>query len=129
MPALEIPRFLPFATSAVLAAALAACSTTTSVTPLGLGQPSRGESCELQIVKTQQDLPSRRELIGKIESHIQRNFFLGGRATLLDDAYRELRSKAGQLGGDSVLVDDYMESSAAEMTHVHVWASVFRNFK
>jgi len=122
-----LPRLLLFASSAALATVLSACSTTTNVTPLGLLQPSKGESCRLQIVKTQQELSAKRELIGKIESHIQRNIFFGGRATLLDDAYAELRSKACQLGGDFVLVDDYMESSAAEMTHVHVWASVFKS--
>jgi hypothetical protein len=66
------------------------------------------------------------KVVAQIESHIQRDIFLGGKVSLRDDAYKELRSKACQLGGDVVRIDDSLESSAAEMSHVHVWATVFR---
>ena len=124
-----VATFLRTAGAVAVAVACSACSTTTNVTALGPAQSPKQDSCELPIVKTSQELPASRELIGKIESHIQRNMFFGGQVTLLDDAYKELRSKACQLGGDAVLVDDYMESRAAEMTHIHVWASVYKGSK
>lgn len=113
----------------MLATVLAACGTTTTVTPIGPARAPKHESCEVEIAKTSQELPPNRELLAKIESHIQRNIFFGGKVTLIDDAYKELRLKACLLGGDTVLVDDYLESDAAEMTHLHVWASVFRKSK
>jgi hypothetical protein len=66
------------------------------------------------------------ESLGEIESHIKKNIFLGERAQLEDEAYKELRKKACKLGGDAVIIDDHMESTAAELTHVHVWATVIK---
>lgn len=65
------------------------------------------------------------EVIGKIESHLERDYFFGG-TVRLQDQYKELRQKACQLGGDVVVIQDYIESDAAEMSHVHVWATVLR---
>ncbi len=67
--------------------------------------------------------------LAKIEAHVQKNLFFGGRVALEDDAYPELRLKACQLGGDIVIVDDYLASTASEFSHVHVWASVLRCVK
>ena len=66
------------------------------------------------------------EVIGKIESHIEKNLFFGGKAKLEDEAYKELRLKACGLGGDAVIIDDSIETSAAETSHVHVWATVIK---
>ena len=66
------------------------------------------------------------QAIAKVESHISKNMFFGGKASLTDDAYKELRAKACQLGGEAILIEDSIETGAAEMTHVHVWATVLR---
>lgn len=66
------------------------------------------------------------ETLGKIESHIAKNFFFGGKAQLDDEGYKELRTKACGIGGNAVIIDDHMQSSVSEMTHLHVWATVVR---
>ena len=66
------------------------------------------------------------ETVGKIESHIQKNFFFGGKVELEDEAYDELRQKACELGGDAVLIEDYISTAASEVTHIHLWATVVR---
>jgi hypothetical protein len=66
------------------------------------------------------------ETIAKIESHIQKNMFFGKTANLEADAYDELRIKSCAVGGNAVVIDDYVESAAAEFSHVHVWASAIR---
>ena len=86
------------------------------------------KNCEIQFYKDNQ--PKRNyEVIGKIESHIEKNIFFGGKVHLEDEAFKELRTKACSLGGDAVIIDDSMETSASEMSHVHVWATVIRYFK
>jgi hypothetical protein len=107
-------------------ALLAGCATSTVVTPLAPELATRPGACQMKVIDRGGAVPVGHREVARIESHIQRNFFFGGRATLLDDAYRELRAKACEAGGDQVRVDDFMESAAAEMTHVHVWATVFR---
>jgi hypothetical protein len=107
-------------------AQLAGCATATTVTPLGPQLAARTGNCDVNVIDRGGSVPTGHAAIAKIESHIERNLFFGGRVTLLDEAYKELRAKACQLGGDQVRVDDFMESAAAEMTHVHVWATVFR---
>ena len=57
---------------------------------------------------------------------MKKNLFFGGKVQLEDEAFKELKRKACSLGGDAVLIDDYIESSASEMTHVHVWATVVK---
>jgi hypothetical protein len=66
------------------------------------------------------------ETLGKIESHIAQNFFFGGQARLEDEGYRELRTKACGIGGNAVVIDDHIQTSVSEMTHLHVWATVIR---
>jgi hypothetical protein len=82
--------------------------------------------CDVQILSRGATLPEDLAPIAQIESHIERNFFLGGRVTLMDDAYKELRTKACEVGAELVRLDDHMESDAAEMTHVHVWATAYK---
>jgi hypothetical protein len=59
-------------------------------------------------------------VIGKFESHIEKNFFFGGKVQLKDESFKELRIKACSLKGDAVIIDDSIETSVSEMTHVHV---------
>lgn len=107
-------------------AQLAGCATSTSVTPLAPNLAARVGRCDVNVIDRGGSAPAGFAAIARIESHIKRNFFFGGRVTLLDEAYKELRVKACDVGGDQVRVDDFMESAAGEMTHVHVWATVFR---
>jgi len=110
----------------VMVAQLVGCATSTVVTPSLPNVAPRSGSCHANVIDRGGAVPTGYQEVAKIESHIQRNFFFGGRVTLLEDAYEELRVKACEAGGDQVRVDDFVESAAAEMTHVHVWATVFR---
>jgi hypothetical protein len=109
----------------VAATLLAGCATSTKVDPLAPNVAARKERCDANVVDRGGSVPAGFVAIATIESHIQRNLFFGGRVTLLDEAYKELRRKACEVGGDQVRVDEFMESAAGEMTHVHVWATVF----
>ncbi len=111
--------------SILFLAIIAGCSTTSKVTKFGSAEPISAERCEVQIAEkvTTPILPY--EALGKIETHVKRNLFFGGRASL-GDAYDELRAKACQMGGNIVVIDDHIESSAAEFSHVHVWATVLK---
>lgn len=106
--------------------ALTSCSTNTKVDQLGSTYPANQSSCEIIFFEKLTPPTEPYETLGKVETHLQRNFFFGGRVNLEDDAHHELRLKACNLGGNAVIVDDYVESSAAEMSHVHVWARVLR---
>ena len=110
----------------VTVAQLAGCATSTVVTPSTSHVASSLVGCHAHVIDRGGAVPGGYEEVARIESHIKRNFFFGGRVTLLEDAYKELRAKACEVGGDQVRVDDFLESAAAEMTHVHVWATVFR---
>lgn len=109
----------------VIVAQLAGCATSTVVTPSTPHLAARPDGCHANVIDRGGVVPAGYQEVAKIESHIKRNFFFGGRVTLLDEAYKELRVKACEVGGDQVRVDDFVESAAAEMTHVHVWATVF----
>lgn len=111
--------------SILLMAIITGCSTTSKVTKLGVADPLSAERCKVQIVEKATPLILPYETLGKIETHVQKNLFFGGRASL-DDAYDELRVKACQLGGNLIIIDDHIESSAAEFSHVHVWSTVFK---
>ena len=101
------------------------CSTTTKVDKINpVHQPNKSD-CEIAFHKDTKPLEPY-AIVGKIESHIKKNLFFGGTAELEDEAYKELRLKACELGGNSVVIDDYVETAAAEMSHVHVWATVLK---
>ena len=104
---------------------LSGCATSTVVTPLVPTVAGRSGGCDVNVIARGGAVPAGHRAVARIESHIQRDLFFGGRVSLQDEAYRELRAKACEAGGDQVRVDDFMESEAAEMTHVHVWATVF----
>ena len=118
-------RFACICVVLVAVAELAGCATSTRVDPLAPNLAARTGRCDVNVIDRGGVVPLGHAAIARIESHIERNFFFGGRVTLLDEAYKELRVKACEIGGDQVRVDDFMESAAAEMTHVHVWATVF----
>jgi uncharacterized protein YbjQ (UPF0145 family) len=92
---------------------------------MGRAYDPKPGNCEIQFYKDGKPKVEY-ESLGEIESHIKKNIFLGERAQLEDEAYKELRKKACKLGGDAVIIDDHMESTAAELTHVHVWATVIK---
>ncbi len=104
---------------------LSACSTTTTVQSTGTAHPSGPENCDVAIVEDNSQPLGKYEVLGKVETHLHHNIFLGGGMSL-QDAYPELRAKACQLGGNAVLIDDHVLSSAAEMRYLHVWARVVR---
>lgn len=107
---------------------LPGCATDTHVEQIIVSHQSKAKDCKIEFYKGSK--PSEPyQIIGKIESHIKKNLFFGGKVQLEDEAYSELRFKACGLGGDSVIIDDYIETSAAEMSHVHVWATVLRSEK
>jgi len=98
---------------------------TTKVERLGAVYTPKPSNCEIAFYK--RTGPEREfEVIGKIESHIKRDFFLGGVAGLEDEGYKELRKKACGLGGDAVVIDDHVETWSGEMTYLHVWATVVK---
>ena len=65
-------------------------------------------------------------VVSKIESHLKRNFFLGGKVSLESEGFQELKQQGCALGGDAVIIDDAMETAVSEMTHVHIWATVVK---
>lgn len=100
-------------------------STVTNVRPVGIAHEPKPGNCEIRFYENEKPTGTY-ERLGEVESHIKKNIFLGERAQLEDEAYKELRKKACKLGGDAVIIDDHMESTAGELTHVHVWATVIR---
>jgi len=109
-----------------IAILLSGCATTTKVEVIGSSHEQNVKDCNIQFYK--EIKPSKPYvIIGKIESHIQKNVFFGGTVQLEDEVYSELRLKACHLGGDSVIIDDYIETSATEMSHIHVWATVLKS--
>ena len=104
---------------------LSGCATTIKVEKTNISFQPKEQDCEIIFYKDSK--PSEPYItIGKVESHIKNNIFFGGTVQLEDEAYKELRTKACDLGGNSVIIDDYIETSAAEMSHVHVWATVLK---
>ncbi|MDD2737072.1 MAG: hypothetical protein PHF56_24320 [Desulfuromonadaceae bacterium] len=105
--------------------ALTACATETRVSKLSSQYPAKPEGCDIRIYK---DLKpdNAYDVVGKLESHMQRNFFLGGKVTLDGEGFQELKQKGCELGGDAIIIDDSMESSVSEVTHIHVWATVVK---
>ncbi|MEI7613979.1 MAG: hypothetical protein WCK63_13845 [Betaproteobacteria bacterium] len=103
---------------------LSACATSTTVTVTGnTNQPM--DSCNIQFFNHSKPSSSY-ETLAKIESHVQKNMFFGRTAKLEDDTYDELRQKACAIGANAVVINDYVESTAAEFSHVHVWASAIK---
>ena len=115
---------IPFAACAFC---LWACSTTTTLEQPRAGMGSKPGNCTVDFYADRNKKPARSwQLVTRAESHVQRNFIFGGKASLQDDAFAELRKRACALGADAVIIDDYIESSALEFSHVHVWASIVR---
>ena len=109
--------------SVLLILFLGGCATVTKVDRVGTTLPALASKCQVDVIE-KTALPLKYEMIGKIETHIQGNIFFGGVVRTNDEGYKELRAKACELGGNAVVIDDSMESSSAEMRHVHIWARV-----
>jgi hypothetical protein len=110
----------------LMALTLTACSTTTTVEPVGGARTARPADCEIEFVERGSSPSGAHATIARIESHVKRNRFFGGRVPLRDEALAELRRQACALGADKVRIDDIVESSASEMVHVHVWATALK---
>lgn len=109
----------------VISLLLAGCATNTTLTPITDNHQPSDVRCEIRFFRDSK--PSAPyDSIAKIESHVRKNLFFGGRASLEDEAYAELRTKTCAAGGDAVVIDDYVESSALEFSHVHVWATAIK---
>ena len=106
--------------------ALSNCSTVTKVDQLGSKYPASPEGCAMAMFQKTAPPTGPYETLGKIESHLKRNIFFGAKTQLEADALTELHFKACDLGGNAVLIDDSVESSAAEMNYVHLWATVLK---
>ena len=94
------------------------------VHPVGAPATARAPDCAIQVLQ-KGTRPEHHAVVGNIETHVKQNGFFGGRADL-DDALPELKRKACALGGDALVLDNVLTSGAAEDSHVHVWATVFR---
>lgn len=104
---------------------LSSCATVTKVDKLNSNYQAKDKDCEIHFFNDNR--PGKKyEVIAKIESHIQKNFFFGGKVKLDNEVYKELSLKACSLGGDAVIIDDCIQSSVSEMTHIHVWATVIK---
>jgi hypothetical protein len=113
----------------LLVLVLSGCSSNIKVNQLDASYPANPENCEIQFYLKTMPTEQACGSLAKIEAHVQKNLFFGGRTDLEDDAYPELRAKACQLGGDVVVIDDHVTSTASEFSHLHVWASVLRCVK
>jgi hypothetical protein len=104
---------------------LSACSTTSTVSFLDTKYQTNQPECQVTFFKKIKP-EGTFEKLAQIESHVQRNMFFGGDAKLEDAAYVELKAKTCSLGGNAVIIDDYVESRAGEFSHVHVWATTIK---
>ncbi|MFZ6656894.1 hypothetical protein [Undibacterium sp. TJN19] len=102
---------------------LSGCATVSKVETVGDIQPVLADKCQIEIID-KSALPIGSKIIGNIETHIKGNIFFGGVVRTNDEGYKELRIKSCALGGNAVVIDDVIESSAAEMRHIHIWARV-----
>ncbi len=113
------------AISMALLTMLIGCSTTSSVRVINAQYSPNPKECEIKFFKKVQP-EGKFETLAKIESHVQRNMFFGGDAKLEDEAYAELKKKSCAIGGNAVIIDDFVESRASEFSHVHVWATTIK---
>lgn len=101
---------------------LSACSTTSTVQVIDPKYQANATNCTVTFFKKVKP-DGKYETLAQIESHVQRNMFFGGDAKLEDEAYAELKTKTCGVGGNAVIINDFVESRAAEFSHVHVWAT------
>jgi hypothetical protein len=128
--AMSYPPIEKIAALPLVLALLSACSTTSTVemvdarTHANVTESADVAACWASFKFFKKETPDGEfETLAKIESHVQRNFFFGRDAKLEDAAYDELKTKTCKMGGNAVIINDYVESRAAEFSHVHVWAT------
>lgn len=122
---LQKPRYVARLSAPAVTLLLTACATNTTVTATGNKYQATDPSCNVRFFNRSKP-DSSYETLAKIESHVQKNMFFGKTAKLEADAYAELQQKVCAVGGNAVVIDDYVESSASEFSHVHVWATAIR---
>lgn len=105
---------------------LSSCSSNTKIEQIDYSYPASSRGCEVEFFQRAVPPSKPYKTVAKIETHVQKNFFFGGKVDLENDAYPELKLKACDLGGNAIVVENVVESKAAEFSHVHVWASVIR---
>ena len=104
---------------------LTSCSTVTKVESPNTGIKPRVNNCNITFFNG--TTPKKNFItLSKVETHIKINFFFGGKVNLDDDAFDELRDKGCELGGDAVIIDDFIETEVLEYTHIHVWATIIK---
>ncbi|MBY0572297.1 MAG: hypothetical protein K2P84_01335 [Undibacterium sp.] len=116
--------YFPTLTILMFVSLVSACSTITHVEQIGNNKTPLEKDCEVTVIEKTKLLATY-EVLGKIETHIKGNIFFGGSVKTNDEGYKELRAKSCALGGNAFVIDDSMETSSAEMRHVHIWARVF----
>lgn len=104
---------------------LSACSTTSNVQMVDAKYQASQPDCAVAFFK-QTKPDGKFETLAQIESHVKRNVFFGGDAKLEGEAYAELKKKTCGIGGNGVIINDYVESRAAEFSDVHVWATAIK---
>lgn len=109
----------------LLSQVICGCSTTSKVDRVGSAYAPNPDDCQVQFFEKAKPPAVPYEVVGEVETHVQRNVFFGGNAQLAD-AHEELRSKACPIGGNAVMINDYVASQATEFSHIHVWASVLK---
>ena len=108
---------------------MASCSSTkSSVTSHHVRDLSikNDTECNIQFVEDKELGVNGYLLIGEIESHIKRNLFTGWVADLERDVQPEVKKQACSLGATHVIIDNIIETSAAEFKHIHIWARAFK---
>lgn len=118
-------KFKKIAALPLLLVLLSACSTTSTVRVVDAKYPASAPACKVSFFKKIKP-EGKFETLAQVESHVQKNVFFGGDAKLEDEAYAELREKSCAMGGNAVIINDYVESRAVEFSHVHVWATVIK---
>jgi hypothetical protein len=102
------------------AAAVASCATTQSrFVPLGQTYPSRGEHCQIDVLKT--GTPGRDFVrISRIDVHIEKTHFI---RSGFDDALPELKRQACLSGADAVIEIRDRSTATGETEVYHVTAT------
>ena len=116
---------LKFVSLPCLLLLLNGCSTTSTVQVIDAKYQASAADCTVTFFKKTKP-EAKFETLAQIESHVKRNVFFGGDAKLETEAYAELKKKTCSMGGNAVIINDYVESRAAEFSDVHVWATAIK---
>ncbi|ARU54611.1 hypothetical protein OLMES_0508 [Oleiphilus messinensis] len=107
--------------------AIAGCATTEVKHSSDIPE-NKNPGCTVEFFM-QQEPEGDYQVLNELETHTKRNLFFGGKVNLTDDVYTRLRKESCAMGGNGVIITDYIESQAGEMTHVHTWAKVIKRLE